>query len=134
MPLGKARIARAGDDLTIVTWSAMVHEAAKAAELAAARRHRGRADRPADPVALGPGDGLDASVTKTGRLLVAHEAVQVGGFGAEIAATVAEELRGRLRAPVRRLGAPRIPIGYAPSLEDQVRVTAERDHSACHTS
>jgi pyruvate dehydrogenase E1 component beta subunit len=56
-----------------------------------------------------------------------HEAVQVGGFGAEIAATVAEERWSRLKAPVSRLGAPRIPIGYAPSLEDQVRIMAERD-------
>lgn len=67
------------------------------------------------------------SVARSGRLLVVHEAVQVAGFGAEIAATVAERLFGRLRAPVRRLGVPRLPIGYAPSLEDQVRVFAERD-------
>jgi pyruvate dehydrogenase E1 component beta subunit len=53
--------------------------------------------------------------------------VTVAGFGAEIAATVAEELFDRLNAPVRRLGAPRVPIGYAPSLEDQVRILAERD-------
>jgi pyruvate dehydrogenase E1 component beta subunit len=66
------------------------------------------------------------SVTKTGRLLVAHEAVQVGGFGAEIAATVAERAHGKLKAPIRRLGAPRAPIGYAPNLEDQVRVTPEQ--------
>jgi pyruvate dehydrogenase E1 component beta subunit len=51
----------------------------------------------------------------------------VAGFGAEIAATVAEELFERLKAPVRRLGAPRVPIGYAPSLEDQVKIFAERD-------
>ena len=67
-----------------------------------------------------------ASVEKTGRLLVAHEAVQVGGFGAEIAATVAERAHGKLKAPVRRLGAPRAPISYAPNLEDQVRVTPEQ--------
>jgi pyruvate dehydrogenase E1 component beta subunit len=66
------------------------------------------------------------SVGKTGRLLVAHEAVQVGGFGAEVAATVAERAHAKLKAPVRRLGAPRAPIGYAPNLEDQVRVTPEQ--------
>jgi len=65
-----------------------------------------------------------ASVARTGRLLVAHEAVQAGGFGAEIAATVAEALDDALKAPVRRLGAPRIPIAYAPPLEDRARVTA----------
>ena len=62
-----------------------------------------------------------ASVARTGRLLVVHEAVAVGGFGAEVAATVAEELG----APVRRLGAPRIPIAYAPPLEDRARVTED---------
>jgi pyruvate dehydrogenase E1 component beta subunit len=124
--LGEARIVRAGSDLTLVTWSAMVHEAAKAAELAEAA---GIAVELIDLRTLYPWDrqAVLASVEKTGRLLVVHEAVQVGGFGAEIAATVAEERWSRLKAPVRRLGAPRIPIGYAPSLEDQVRIMAERD-------
>ena len=62
------------------------------------------------------------SVKKTKRLLVVHEAVQAAGFGAEIAATVAEELG----VPVKRLGAPRIPVGYSRPLEDEARVTAER--------
>ena len=61
-----------------------------------------------------------ASVAKTGRLLVAHEAIRVAGFGAEIAATVAEETG----AKVARLGAPRIPVGYAPTLEAEARVSA----------
>ncbi|WP_306790419.1 transketolase C-terminal domain-containing protein, partial [Escherichia coli] len=51
-----------------------------------------------------------ASVEKTGRLLVVHEAVAVGGFGAEIAATIAERYGAELKAPVRRLGAPRAPV------------------------
>jgi pyruvate dehydrogenase E1 component beta subunit len=72
-----------------------------------------------------------ASVAKTGRLLVVHEAVQAAGFGAEIAATVAETLDGDLKAPVRRLGAPRIPVAYAPPLEDKARVTAEQILAAC---
>jgi acetoin:2,6-dichlorophenolindophenol oxidoreductase subunit beta len=121
--LGKARIARAGGDVTIVTWSKTVHVAAQAAELAA----RGGIEAEViDLRTLWPWDRdcVFASVAKTGRLLVAHEAVQAGGFGAEIAATVAEELDGRLRAPVRRIGAPRIPIAYAPPLEDAARVTA----------
>ena len=61
-----------------------------------------------------------ASCARTGALLVVHEAVQVAGFGAEVAATVAEALGCR----VRRLGAPRIPVGYSPVLEAQSRVTA----------
>jgi pyruvate dehydrogenase E1 component beta subunit len=62
-----------------------------------------------------------ASCAKTGRLLVVHEAVQVAGFGAEIVATAAEATGCR----VRRLGAPRIPVGYAPVLEAQSRIGAD---------
>ena len=124
--LGRARVVRAGGDLTLVSWSAMVHEAAKAAELAA---DQGIGVELIDLRTLWPWDreAVLASVSKTGRLLVVHEAVAVAGFGAEVAATVAEELFHRLQAPVRRLGAPRVPIGYAPSLEDQVRIFADRD-------
>jgi pyruvate dehydrogenase E1 component beta subunit len=64
-----------------------------------------------------------ASVERTGRLIVVHEAVAVGGFGAEIAATVGSWLHYSLAAPIVRLGAPRVPISYAPPLEDAVRVT-----------
>jgi pyruvate/2-oxoglutarate/acetoin dehydrogenase E1 component len=126
VPLGAARVVRAGDDLTLVTWSAMVHEAATAADLAAAV---GIEVELIDLRTLWPWDqdAVLASVARTGRLLVAHEAVQVGGFGAEVAATVAERHWARLKAPVKRLGAPRVPIGYAPPLEDQVRILAERD-------
>jgi pyruvate/2-oxoglutarate/acetoin dehydrogenase E1 component len=70
-----------------------------------------------------------ASAAKTRRLLVAHEAVQAAGFGAEVAATVAEELGIR----VKRLGAPRIPVGYSRPLEDEARITAERIVSSLHT-
>ena len=61
------------------------------------------------------------STAKTGRLLVVHEAIQVAGFGAEIAATVAEVTGAR----VKRLGAPRIPVGYSPILEAQSRISPE---------
>ena len=124
--LGRARIVRPGADLTLVSWSAMVHEAATAATLA---ESRGIAIELIDLRTLWPWDRemVLGSVRRTGRLLIVHEAVQVGGFGAEIAATVAEELFDELRAPVRRLGAPRIPIGYAPPLEDQAKIFAERD-------
>ena len=70
-------------------------------------------------------DAVFASVRRTGRLLVVHEAVSVAGFGAEIAASVAEALHFDLKAPVRRLGAPRIPIAYAPVLEDRARVSED---------
>jgi acetoin:2,6-dichlorophenolindophenol oxidoreductase subunit beta len=124
--LGKAWVVREGGDITVVSWSAMVHEAAKAAALA---QEEGIAVELIDLRTLWPWDrdAVFASVGKTGRLLIVQEAVTVAGFGSEIAATVAEQLFDRLRGPVRRLGAPRVPIGYAPSLEDQVRIFAERD-------
>ncbi|SLN76709.1 alpha-ketoacid dehydrogenase subunit beta [Oceanibacterium hippocampi] len=123
-PFGKARLVREGGDLTIVSWSAAVHTAEQAAgELAGL----GIETDLLDLRTLWPWDrdAVLASVEKTGRLLVVHEAVAVAGFGAEIAATVAESCHAALKAPVRRLGAPRVPISYAPPLENEVRVTAE---------
>ena len=122
-PLGSARIARAGNDITIVTWSAMVHEAMAAADIAA---ETGLEMEVIDLRTLWPWDRetVFQSVARTGRLIVAQEAVQVGGFGAEIVASVAEELAGDLKAPVRRMGAPRAPISYSKPLEDRLRVTA----------
>nr|PZN85808.1 MAG: alpha-ketoacid dehydrogenase subunit beta [Pseudomonadota bacterium] len=124
VPLGEARLVREGRDVTIVSWSKQVHIAAAAAERLAGE---GIEAEVIDLRTLWPWDkkSVFRSVEKTGRLLVAQEAVSVAGFGAEIAATVAENLYNRLKAPVRRLGAPRIPVSYAPPLEDAVRVTEE---------
>jgi len=118
VPLGKARVAHGGSDLTIVSWSRAVETClAAAAELA----NGGVSAEVIDLRSIWPWDRetVLASVARTGALLVVHEAVQVGGFGAEIAATVAEETGCR----VKRLGAPRIPSGYAKTLEDESRVT-----------
>jgi pyruvate dehydrogenase E1 component beta subunit len=114
--LGKARIVRQGSDVTLVTWSRTVHSALQA-----------KTDKSVEIIdlrTLWPWDRetVLASVRKTKNLLVVHEAVQAAGFGAEIAATVAEETGAR----VRRLGAPRIPVGYAVTLEDEARITPER--------
>jgi pyruvate dehydrogenase E1 component beta subunit len=119
--LGKARVARDGTDLTLVTWSHMVYAAFAAAEQAA---QQGVSVEVIDLRTIWPWDRdtVLASAARTGRLLVAHEAVQAGGFGAEIAATVAEELG----VPVKRVGAPRIPVGYARTLEDVARISAEK--------
>jgi pyruvate dehydrogenase E1 component beta subunit len=124
VPFGAARLVRAGRDLTIVSWSAQVHACEKAAEALAAT---GIDAEVLDLRTLWPWDKARvlASVEKTGRLLVVQESVSVAGFGAEIAATVAEHLHRTLKAPVKRLGAPRIPISYAPPLEDTVRVTEQ---------
>ena len=125
IPLGVARIARTGRDLTIVSWSSTCHKALLAA---VTLEEEGLEAEVIDLRTLWPWDKstvLD-SVEKTGRLLVAHEAVQVGGFGAEVAATVADRAFSSLRAPIKRIGAPRVPIPYAPPLEDLLRVTPER--------
>ncbi len=124
VPFGSARIAREGSDVTLVTWSRMVGEAEVAAERAAAE---GLSIEIIDLRTLWPWDRetVFQSLAKTGRLMIVQEAVQVGGFGAEIAATVAEEFTGELTAPIRRLGSPRAPISYAKPLEDRLRVTPE---------
>ncbi len=118
VPFGVARTVREGRDITIVSWSAQVHVCERAAETLAGQ---GIGVDLIDLRTLWPWDraAVLASASRTGRLLIAHEAVQVGGFGAEIAATVAETLGVK----VRRLGAPRAPIGYAPPVEDAVRIT-----------
>jgi len=121
VPLGKARRVREGGDVTIVTWSGMLRHVEAAAD-----RLGGRPSvEVIDLRTLYPWDrdAVLASVRRTGRLLVVHEAVRIGGFGAEIAATVAEELFGMLKAPVRRLGAPRIPVPYAPPLEEVCKIS-----------
>ncbi len=119
--LGTARIVREGSDATVVSWSAMVRNADAAAEALA---EEGVSVEVIDLRTLWPWDRetVLASVRRTGRLVVAHEAVSVGGFGAEVAATVSEALFGSLKAPVKRLGAPRVPIPYAKPLEDMLRV------------
>jgi acetoin:2,6-dichlorophenolindophenol oxidoreductase subunit beta len=114
--LGKARIVQPGKDATLVTWSRTLHAALEA--------KTSKSVEIIDLRTLWPWDRetVFSSVRKTGRLLVVHEAVQAGGFGAEIAATVAEELG----VPVKRLGAPRIPVGYSKPLEDEARITPAR--------
>ena len=110
--IGQARVARAGDRLTIVTWSRALQPCLDAAEALAAD---GVSAEVIDLRSLWPWDRdtVLASARRTGKLLVVHEAVRAAGFGAEVAATVAEALT----IPVRRLGAPRIPVGYSKPLE-----------------
>jgi pyruvate dehydrogenase E1 component beta subunit len=125
LPFGKARIEREGADITIVSWSSQLHTASRAA---ATMESQGISAEVIDLRTLWPWDrdAVFASVEKTRRLLITHESVSVGGFGAEIAATVSEHLFKALKAPVRRRAAPRIPISYAPPLEDMVRISEEQ--------
>ena len=119
--LGRARTARAGKDLTVVTWSRGVQPCLDAAEVLAAQ---GMAAEVIDLRSLWPWDleAVLASARRTGKLLVVHEAVQAAGFGAEVVASVAEALA----IPVRRLGAPRIPVGYSQPLENASRLSVEK--------
>ncbi len=130
--LGEARVMRPGSDLTLVSWSRMVHDCVAAADVLSAE---GISAEVIDLRTLWPWDQdtVLGSAARTGRLLIAHEAVTVSGFGAEIAATAGEALFGRLNAPVRRLGAPRAPVPYAPPLEAQVRPEAADVVAAART-
>lgn len=118
--LGQAAIRRSGSALTLVSWSRQALVCAQACDALAAE---GIDVELIDLRSIWPWDRerVLTSCNKTGRLLVVHEAVQVGGFGAEIAATAAEATGCR----VKRLGAPRIPVGYSAVLEAQSRISAE---------
>lgn len=117
--LGEARTVRPGRHLTMVSWSRQVQACAEACEELAAQ---GIEAELIDLRSIWPWDRerVLESCARTGRLLVVHEAVQAAGFGAEVAATAAQETGCR----IRRLGAPRIPVGYAPVLEAQSRIAA----------
>lgn len=116
--LGSARVVRRGAALTMVSWSRQVQACSQACEQLAAD---GIECDLIDLRSIWPWDRASVleSCARTGRLLVVHEAVQAAGFGAEVAAAAAEATGCR----VMRLGAPRIPVGYAPVLEAQSRIT-----------
>ncbi len=109
VPIGRAEVRRPGRDVTVAATAWMVHRALQAARQLAPQ---GIEVEVLDLRTLAPLDGkaLLASVRKTGRLVVAHEAWKIGGFGAEVAATVAEQAFGSLKAPIIRIGAPHAPV------------------------
>jgi pyruvate dehydrogenase E1 component beta subunit len=116
VPLGQARIAREGSNFTIVAASRMVNESLAAADMLA---EDGLDVEVVDPRTLQPLDTetIAASVRKTHRALVAHEAVRFGGIGGEIVAQIQEEAFDYLDAPVGRVGAPFSPVPFSPALE-----------------
>jgi 2-oxoisovalerate dehydrogenase E1 component len=135
VPFGKARVAREGTDVTIVTYGAVVHRA----EVAAATLAReGISMEILDLRTLSPYDweAIATSVQKTNRVIVAYEDSRSWGYGAEIAARIADELFDQLDAPVRRVAATDTFVGYHPKLEDAILpqtediVRAVRDLSA----
>ncbi len=124
-PIGAARLVRNGSDVTLVSWSMAVPSALAAAEAA---EREGISAEVLDLRSLWPWDRVAVldSARRTRRLVIAHEAVKVGGFGAEIAATVSEELAGQMLAPIARVGAPRIPVPYTPPLESVYQIDPTR--------
>jgi pyruvate dehydrogenase E1 component beta subunit len=126
--LGQAEVKRPGTDVTLVALSRMVHEAIKAAGTLAAE---GVSVEVLDPRTLSPldRDAVLASVTRTGRLVVVHEAWSPCGMGAEIVALVAEHAPGSLKAPARRVTPPFTPVPFSPPMEkfwlpDAARIAA----------
>ncbi len=117
LPFGRGEYVTRGDRITLVTWGATVHRA----QLAAAELGAGVVEI-VDLRTLAPWDHtiVAESVARTGRLLVVHEDTVTCGFGAEVAAWVADECFDDLRAPVWRLGAVDVPVAYEPTLEDAI--------------
>ena len=119
IPLGKARVLRAGTDVTVIAIGRMVPEALRAAEEA---EQEGISVEVIDPRTLQPLDeeALVASVKKTNRAVVAHEAVTRMGFGAEVTAILQEQAFDWLDAPIERVGAKFAPLAFAPVMEQYV--------------
>lgn len=115
--IGTAAVRRSGDDITIVSYGAMVHEALAAAEDAS------ESVEVIDLRSLKPWDHdtVLESVRRTGRCIVAHAANRLGGLGAEIAATIGQEAFEHLDAPVTRIGGLDVPVPFSPPLEDAYR-------------
>ena len=119
IPLGTARKVREGSDVTVIAWGSMLERTMKGVA--------GYGAEVIDLMTLNPFDAetVLASVKKTGRAIIVHEAVKTGGFGAEIAATIAEEAMLHLRAPVLRVTAPDVTMPL-PKLEESYLPTTER--------
>lgn len=125
VPIGKANIVRKGKDVTIVSWSKMVQEATAAAEKLAAQGIEAevidlRTIKPMDE------ETLLKSVKKTGHLVILHEAVRTNGYGAEVAAVMAEKAFADLKAPILRVTAPDAPSPFTPVLEKEYLPNADK--------
>jgi pyruvate/2-oxoglutarate/acetoin dehydrogenase E1 component len=127
VPLGEARIAREGEEMTIVAYGSTVPLAEQAAE------ELGESIEIVDLRTLRPLDAetILASVRKTSKVLVAHEATRSCGVGAEVAALIAEHAFEHLDAPIARLTAPDVPIPFSPPLEQRVLPQLDDMKEAC---
>jgi 2-oxoisovalerate dehydrogenase E1 component len=125
IPFGKAKVVRAGKDLTVITYGAIVPRALQAAEKI--QRELGVDVELIDLRSLSPYDweAIAESVRKTSKVIVAHEDMLSWGYGAEIAARIGDELFDSLDAPVKRVGAMDTFVAYQPVLEDVILPQAE---------
>jgi 2-oxoisovalerate dehydrogenase E1 component len=121
VPFGKAKVVKSGQSLTILTYGALVQKSLQAA-LQLEQRRRGVSVEVIDLRSLAPYDwtAIKDSVTKTSRVLIAHEDMLSWGYGAEIAARIADELFTALDAPVARVAAQDTWVAYSPKLEDEI--------------
>jgi 2-oxoisovalerate dehydrogenase E1 component len=119
IPFGKARVVKAGDQVSVITYGAVVHRAEVAA---AALEREGISVEIIDLRSLSPYDweAISATVRKTHRVIVAYEDMLSWGYGAEIAARIAEELFAELDAPVKRVAAMDTFCAYQPKLEEEI--------------
>jgi 2-oxoisovalerate dehydrogenase E1 component len=124
LPFARAAIRREGSDVTVVTWGALVQRTVQAAERAS---QEGIDVRVIDLRTIAPYDweSIAAAVQATSRIVIAHEDQLTCGFGAELAARIADELFEHLDAPVKRLGALDCPVAYSPVLEEAILPQAD---------
>ena len=124
IPMGKGALRRDGTDVVVLTWGALVQRAIVAAQQA---EREGLSAAVFDLRTIIPYDwaGISALVQKTNRVIVAHEDQLTCGFGAEIAARIADELFHHLDAPIRRVAALDCPVAYAPDLEEEILPQSE---------
>jgi 2-oxoisovalerate dehydrogenase E1 component len=117
LPFGVAKTVREGNDISVITWGMMVQRSLEAAR---SLEDKGTSVEVIDLRTLNPLDTetILKSVRKTGKVLIAHEDTLTGGFGAEIAAIIANEAFTRLDAPIKRVAAKDAPVPYGPTLEN----------------
>jgi len=118
VPFGKAAVRRTGTDLTLVTWGALVQRSLEAADRISRRMQIETEVIDLRTIVPWDREAVLASVRKTGRLLIVHEEMKTGGFGAEISASITEECFEWLDAPVRRVASKDVWVGYSPEMEE----------------
>jgi 2-oxoisovalerate dehydrogenase E1 component beta subunit len=131
VPIGVAEVKRPGEDVTVITYGAMVHESLLAAKQLSGE---GIDVEVVDLRSLKPLDRetVLASARKTGKIAIVHEAYRTGGMGGELAALISEEAFEWLDAPLVRVTAPDTPVPYSPGLEDAFRPNAAKIVAALH--